>query len=86
MSPCINATISIIKKIQYDFPKMGGGSKAVSNFSKNASDLVAGSFPKSSTSVNGLLSYFLKVSCSDAMIDLFIFVIYLNQSSQLLDL
>ena len=32
MHPCINATISIIKKLQY-------------NFSKNSSDLVAGSFP-----------------------------------------
>ena len=30
------------------FQKRGGGSKAVSNFSKNSSDLVAGPFPKPS--------------------------------------
>ena len=41
--------ISIIKKLQYNFPKMrGGGSKAVWNFSKNSSDLVAGPFPMES--------------------------------------
>ena len=46
MPPCINATISIIKKLQHNFPKMrGGGSKAVWNFSKKSSDLVAGFFP-----------------------------------------
>ena len=45
--PRIYATISIIKNLQYNFPKMrGGGSKAVWNFSENSSDLVAGSFPK----------------------------------------
>ena len=44
--PCIYATISIIKSLQHDFPKMrGGGSKAVWNFSKKSSDLVAGYFP-----------------------------------------
>ena len=42
--PCIYATISIIKYLQHDFPKMRGGSKAVWVFSKNSSDLVAGSF------------------------------------------
>ena len=48
MHPYINATISIIKKLQYDFPKMrggGGGSKAVWIFSENSSDLVPPSFP-----------------------------------------
>ena len=47
--PCIYATISIIKKLQFNFPKMGGRggrSKAVWNFSENLSDLVAGPFPK----------------------------------------
>ena len=29
------------KKLQYNFPKMRGGSKAVWNFSENSSDLVA---------------------------------------------
>ena len=46
--PCIYAaTISIIKKLQYNFPKMkgGGGSKAIWNFSENSSDLVAPPFP-----------------------------------------
>ena len=47
ISPCINATISIMKKLQYNFPKMRGGeSKVVWTFSKKSSDLVAGSFPK----------------------------------------
>ena len=45
--PCIYVTISIIKKMQHNFPKMRGGSKAVWNFSKNSSDLVAWPFPKS---------------------------------------
>ena len=45
MPPCINATISTIKNLQYNFPKKKGGSRAVWNFSKNSSDLVAGSFP-----------------------------------------
>ena len=44
--PCIYSTISIIKKLQHNFPKMrGGGSKAVWNFSENSSDLVEPSFP-----------------------------------------
>ena len=38
--------MSIIKELQFNFPKMRGGSMAVRNFSKNSSDLVAGSFPK----------------------------------------
>ena len=46
MPPCINATISIIKNLQHDIPKMRAGSKAVWSFSKKSSDLVAGSFPK----------------------------------------
>ena len=41
------ATISIIKKLQHNFPKMRGrGSKAIWNFSENSSDLVAGQFPQ----------------------------------------
>ena len=44
--PCINATISIIKKLQYNFPKMRGGSKAVWNFSEKSSHLAHPSFPK----------------------------------------
>ena len=44
--PCIYSTISIIKNLQNNFPKMrGGGSKAVWNISENSSDLVAPSFP-----------------------------------------
>ena len=41
--PCIYETISIVKDLQCNFPKMGrrGGSKAVWNFSKNSSYLVA---------------------------------------------
>ena len=39
MPPCINATISILKNLKYNFQKMNW------NFSKNSSDLVAGSFP-----------------------------------------
>ena len=39
--PCIYATISIIKNLQHNFPKMRrGGSKVVWNCSKNSSDLV----------------------------------------------
>ena len=34
MPPCINATISIIKSLHYNFPKMMGGSKALWNFPK----------------------------------------------------
>ena len=45
MPPCINVTISIIINLQYNFPKMRGGSKAVWNFSKKSSNLVAGPFP-----------------------------------------
>ena len=33
-------------KLQYNFPKVRGGSKAVWNFSENSSDLVAEAFPK----------------------------------------
>ena len=40
----IYAIISVIKKLQYNFPKMRGGSKAVWNFSENSSDFVAGPF------------------------------------------
>ena len=46
MPPGTNANISIIKKLQYNFPKMRGGAKAVWKFSKNSSDLVAGPFPE----------------------------------------
>ena len=35
------------KKLQYDFPKMRGGSKAVWNFSENSSVLEGVGFPKS---------------------------------------
>ena len=42
MPPCINATISIIRILQYNFQKMRGGGVS---FYKNSSDLVAGSFP-----------------------------------------
>ena len=46
MHPCINATMSIIEKLQHNFPKLRGGSKAVwIFFFKKSSDLVAGSFP-----------------------------------------
>ena len=47
MPPCINATISRhYKKIcNLIFQKWGGGSKAVWNFSKNSSHMVAKSFP-----------------------------------------
>ena len=50
MPPCINATtISIMKNLQYNFSKMrGGGQRPLGFFPKNSSDLVAGSFPKSS--------------------------------------
>ena len=41
VSPRIYATITVIKKLQYNFPKMRGeGSKADRNFSENSSDLV----------------------------------------------
>ena len=42
-----NATISIVKNLQYNFPKMRGGreSKAIWNFFKKSSDLVAAPFP-----------------------------------------
>ena len=40
-----NATISVIKNLQYDFPKMRGGAKAVWNFSENSFDSLAGPFP-----------------------------------------
>ena len=46
ISPRIYETISVIKNLQYDFPKMRGGSNAVWNFSKISSDLVAGPFPQ----------------------------------------
>ena len=39
--PRITATISVIKDLHYNFPKMRGGSKAVWNFS----DLVSSPFP-----------------------------------------
>ena len=50
ISPRIYATISVIRNLQYNFPKMrgGGGEKALRNFSKNSSDLVAGPFPMES--------------------------------------
>ena len=44
--PCIYSTISIIKNLQHDFPKMRGGSKAVWNFSEYSSVLVATPVPK----------------------------------------
>ena len=37
---------SFLKNLQYDFPKMRGGSKAVWNFSENSSVLVGTGFPK----------------------------------------
>ena len=47
--PCIYATLSIIKNLQYNFPKMKeggrGGWKSVWIFSENSSDLVAWPFP-----------------------------------------
>ena len=46
VSPCIYSTISIIKKLQHNFPKMRVGSKAVWNFSENSSDLAQPSFTK----------------------------------------
>ena len=48
MPPCINATISIIKFATQFYKNEGGGSKAVWDFSKKLSDLVAGSFPNAS--------------------------------------
>ena len=50
MSPGIYATISVIRKMQYNLPKMRGGggeSKVVGNFSEKSSDLVARPFPNS---------------------------------------
>ena len=45
--PCIYATVSIIKNCNIIFQKWGGGgAKAVWNFSKNSSNLVARPFPK----------------------------------------
>ena len=42
-----SAFLDIIRKqLQNNFPKMRGGSKAVSNFSENSSDLLAPTFPK----------------------------------------
>ena len=34
MPPCINATISILKKLQYNFPKMGGDEGRLEFFQK----------------------------------------------------
>ena len=44
--PCIYATISIIKRLQQNFPKMRGGQRPFGIFFKNSFDLVAGPFPK----------------------------------------
>ena len=46
MPLCINATISIIKKIQYDFPKMGGGVKGRLELYEYSSVLVGLLVPK----------------------------------------
>ena len=50
--PRIYATKSIIKNLQYNFPKMRGGSKAVCSVSKKSSDLVAGPFSNQSNQPN----------------------------------
>ena len=46
--PRIYSTISIVKKMQYNFPKSEGGLKAVWNFSENLSHLVGWPVPTSS--------------------------------------
>ena len=45
----------IIKNLQYDFPIMRRGSRAVWNFSENSSDLVAGPFPKLSHAMTKII-------------------------------
>ena len=44
--PFFEGFVSIIKKLQHNFPKMRGGSKAAWNFSENSSVLETPSVPK----------------------------------------
>ena len=79
MPPCINATISIIKKFAIQFFKNEGGSKAIWNFSKNSSDLVAGSFPKVNSFfflviIHSQLPFYLDETNLQAAFDKLIFV------------
>ena len=46
------------KKLQYNFPKWWGGSKAVWNLSKNSSNLVAPPFPKQDICISDILPFF----------------------------
>ena len=45
----------IKKDLQYDFPIMRRGSKAIWNFSEKSSDLVAGLFPKLSHAITKII-------------------------------
>ena len=49
--------VASLKNLQYNFPKMGGGSKVVWNFSENSSVLEEVGIPKKSMIQNGFIPF-----------------------------